>query len=52
VWEDVPQSEAGRMDGGGLFQALAFMLGEFKGKSAGSGRYLRMLSKGMTFICV
>lgn len=34
------------------FKPLRLCLGEFKWKSAGSGRYWRMLSKGMTFICV
>lgn len=37
AWGDVSTSKPGRVDGGRLFQTLAFMIEEIKLKSAGSG---------------
>lgn len=52
VWGDIPQSEAGRVDGGRLFQAIAFLPGELKLKYAGSGELLKDVKQGNdTYLC-
>jgi len=46
VWGDVATSEAGRVDGGRLFEMLAFMIEEFKFKPAGNGELLKDVEQG------
>jgi len=46
VWGDVATSEAGRVDGGRLFEMLAFMIEEFKFKPAGNGELLKVQESG------
>lgn len=37
IWGDASRNEAGRVDGGRLFQTLEFLTEEFELQSAGSG---------------
>ena len=52
MWGDIPQSEAGRVDGGRFFQAIAFLPGELKLKYAVSGELLKDVKQGnRTYLC-
>lgn len=52
IWGDASRNEAGRVDGGQLFQTLAFMTEESELWSAGSGEPLKGVKQGNDSNCV
>lgn len=46
MWGDVATGEAGRVDGGRLFEMLGFTIEEFKLKPAGNGELLKDAEQG------
>lgn len=52
IWGDASRNEAGRVDGGRLFQTLEFLTEEFELQSAGSGEPLKGVKQGNDSTCV